>query len=134
MSKAKQGKITPNGVVLQTHENATVVLLTELGHDIELLPKSNIAGIHTPDIKMLGLNWELKSPKGEGKYLIANTIQRAVKQSPNLIIDLRRTKRHQTKCLQEIKREAEKSRSIKNLVVITKSSKLLIFKSNRVTL
>jgi hypothetical protein len=34
----KQGKITPNGVVLHTHENATVVFLTGQGFDVELLP------------------------------------------------------------------------------------------------
>ena len=46
-----KGKIIPNGVVLKTHESATVVLLTEQGFDVELIPKSNIQGIHTPDIR-----------------------------------------------------------------------------------
>lgn len=123
----KKGKITPNGVVLKTHENATVVFLTEQGHDIELIPKSNISGVHSPDILMDNLKWEMKSPKGEGKYLISNTIQKAVKQSRNLIIDLRRTKRHQTKCLREIEKEFQKSKSIDNLIVITKGFKKLVF-------
>ena len=69
MSKPTQkdlipGTITPNGVVLETHEMATVVFLTEMGYDIELIPKSNIKGIHTPDIRMSGREWEMKSPKG----------------------------------------------------------------------
>lgn len=124
----KKGKITPNGVILKTHENATVVFLTEHGYDIELIPKSNVAGVHSPDIIMSGLRWEMKSPKGEGKYLISNTIQRAVKQSKNIIIDLRRTKRHQSKCLREIENEFQKSKSIERLIVITKKSKKLDFK------
>lgn len=62
----KQGKITPNGVVLRTHENATAVFLTEQGFDIELIPTSNIQGVHTPDIKMHGVKWEMKAPTGEG--------------------------------------------------------------------
>lgn len=123
----KKGKITPNGVVLKTHENATVVFFTEQGYDIELIPKSNIPGVHSPDILMDNLKWEMKSPKGEGKYLISNTIQKAVKQSRNLIIDLRRAKRHQAKCLREIEKEFQKSKSIDNLIVITKSSKRLVF-------
>ena len=46
----KHGKITPNGVVLKEHELSTVVLLTNLGFDVELIPKSNERGVHTPDI------------------------------------------------------------------------------------
>ena len=71
--------------------------------------------------------WEMKAPKGEGKYLISNTIPRAVKQSPNIILDLRKTKRHQAKCLAKIQKEFKKSRSIKRLKIITKSRKLLEF-------
>lgn len=127
MRKLKTGKIIPNGVVLQTHESATIVFLTELGYDIELIPKSNIAGVHTPDIKINGIKWEIKSPKGEGKSLMKNTIQRALKQSNNIIIDLRRTKRHQTKCLRELKRQFDKSSKIKRMKIITKNKELLDF-------
>ena len=123
----KKGKIIPNGVVLKEHENATVVFLTELGYDIELIPKINIKGVHTPDIKIDRIKWEMKSPKGEGKYLITNTIQKAVKQSKNIIIDLRRTKRHQSKCIHELQKEFTKSNSIKKLKVITKSNKIIDF-------
>lgn len=123
----RKGKIIPNGVVLETHEMATVVLLTELGVDVELIPRSKVAGVHTPDIKMFGLLWEMKAPKGEGKYLMANTIQRAVQQSANIIIDLRRVKRHQSKCLAEIRKEFQKSRSVKRIKVITKSRKVVDF-------
>ena len=121
----KKGKIIPNGVVLKTHENATVVFLTELGFDVELIPKSNTQGVHTPDILMDKIRWEMKSPTSKGKYLISNTIQRAVLQSQNVIIDLRRTKRHQTKCLREINQEFEKSRSLKRIKIITKSRKII---------
>ena len=123
-----KGKIIPNGVVLKNHENATAVFLTELGFDIELVPTSNIKGIHTPDIKMDGLEWEMKAPLGEGKYLMSNTIQRAVKQSPNVIIDLRHTKRNQTKCIRELRKEFEKSGSLKHLKIIMKNRKTLDFK------
>ena len=123
----KKGKITPNGVVLKTHENATAVFLTEQGFDVELIPTSNIEGVHTPDIKMNGLEWEMKAPIGEGKYLMANTIQKAVKQSHNVIVDLRHTKRHQTKCLRELENEFRKSGSLKRLKIITKSGKTLDF-------
>jgi len=77
----RKGKITPNGVVLKNHENATVVFLTELGYNIELIPTSNIKGVHTPDIRIRGVEWEIKTPIGEGKQLMENTIQKALRQS-----------------------------------------------------
>ncbi|MBQ9020297.1 hypothetical protein IJ096_03185 [Candidatus Saccharibacteria bacterium] len=123
----KKGKITPNGVVLKTHENATAVFLTEQGFGVELIPTSNIEGVHTPDIKMDGLKWEMKAPLGEGNQLMENTIQRALKQSQNIIVDLRHTKRHQTKCLRELEKQFLSKKGIKRLKVITKSGKTLDF-------
>ena len=128
MRQKNKGKIIPNGVVLKTHESATVVFLTEQGYDIELIPKINIQGVHTPDIRIGNLKWEMKSPVGEGNSLMKNTIQKALKQSQNIIIDLRRTKRHQTKCLRELENQFKKSKSIKHLKIITKGGKILDFK------
>lgn len=127
MLRMKKGKIIPNGVVLRSHENATVVFLTELGFDVELIPKINVEGVHTPDIIMNKIKWEMKAPIGEGNSLMKNTIQRAVRQSPNIIVDLRRTKRHQTKCLRELWRQFNNSKSVKKMLVITKTGKTLDF-------
>ena len=123
----EKGQIIPNGVVLDTHEMATVVFLTELGKDVELIPRSNIEGCHTPDIKMDGLDWEMKSPKGSGKWLVKNTVQRAAHQSENIIIDLRRVKLPQEKCLRELEHQFEMSKRIKRMKIITKGKKCLDF-------
>lgn len=117
----KRGKIIPNGVVLKEHELSTVVLLTSLGFNVELIPKSNMKGVHTPDVRINEILWEIKSPKGEGKSLIKNTIQKACRQSCNVIVDLRRTKRHQEKCLNELQREFTHSKTLKRLKIITKN-------------
>ena len=121
----EQGKIIPNGVVLKEHEMLTVVLLTELGFDVKLIPKSNRAGVHTPDVCFDGIEWEIKSPKGEGKSLMKNTIQKACKQSCNVIVDLRRVKRYQEKCLHELKREFTYSKTLRRLKIITKSGDMI---------
>ena len=123
----KKGKIIPNGVILEKHEYRMVLLFTEMGVDIELISKSEKKGVHAPDIVMNGLRWEIKSPKGEGKYLMQNTIQKAVKQSRNVIIDLRRAKRSQERCLQELEKEFGSSKNLQKLKVITKSRKILDF-------
>ena len=67
------------------------------------------------------------SNTGEGKYLMQNTIQKAVKQSRNVIVDLRRAKRPQERCLQELEKEFDSSKSLQKLKVITKSRKILDF-------
>lgn len=38
--------------------------LSNKGHDVELLRPSNIPGHHTPDYRIDGELWEVKSPKG----------------------------------------------------------------------
>lgn len=53
--KKSKGKIIPNGVILEKHEYKTILLFTEMGANVELIPKSNKKGIHTPDIVMYGL-------------------------------------------------------------------------------
>ena len=110
---------------MNNHEISTVVFLTELGLDVELIPKSNREGVHTPDIRIDGVMWEIKSPKGEGKSLMKNTIQKACRQSCNVIVDLRRTKRHQEKCLRELKREFAYSKSLNRLMIITKRGAII---------
>ncbi len=124
----KNGKIIPNGVILEKHEYKTILLFTEIGIDVELIPKSNKKGVHTPDIIMNSLKWEMKSPKGKGRWLLENTLKKAVKQSPNVIIDLDRIKIHQTKCLQELEKQFYKSKGAKWLKIITKNKKIVEFK------
>ena len=126
-STNKKGSIKPNGVVLKDHENATVVFLTEQGYDIELIPKSNVEGVHTADIRISDFEWEIKAPKGQGKWVLKNTVKKALRQSENIIIDLRRIKLPQSKCLPELENHFKLSKRAKRMIVITKSRKMLEF-------
>ena len=123
----KKGIITPNGVTLEKHEYATVLFLTNEGYNVELIPKSNLEGQHTPDVVIDNVRWEMKSPTGETKNTIKNNIQNALKQSTNVILDLRRIKRPMEKCMNEIEREFKENKKIKRILVITKTGKLLDF-------
>ncbi len=125
--RSRPGVIVPNGAILKPHELATVVLLTELGFDVTLIPKSNRYGEHTADIKMAGVEWEIKSPKGKGKYLIQNTLHKAATQSENVIIDLRRIKLNEECALMQLKKEFPLSKRLQRMVVVTKRRKLLTF-------
>ena len=121
----RQGKITPNGVVLRTHENVTVVFLTEQGFDIELIPPVQLRGARTPDIKMKGIDWEIKCPTGNS----ANTIKRAFKvalgQSKNIIFDLKFSKMPDKLSIIKLKKEFTDIKSAKNLIIITKSRQII---------
>lgn len=66
----KKGKIIPNGVLLERHEYETILVFTELGHDVSLIPKSNLKEIHTADIIINGEQWEMKCPRGKRQMVI----------------------------------------------------------------
>ena len=122
------GKIKYNRIKLKKHELATIHFLADHGHDIEIIPKINIEGVHTPDIWMDGEPWEMKSPRGKGNSVIRNNLRTAARQSNSAIIDLRRIKRDETKCMREIEREFTRSKRLSKLIVITKSQKSLDFR------
>ena len=123
----KHGKLTENGVRLEPHETRTINCLLRQGKNISLIPRSNIKGVRTADFRMDGIEWEMKSPKGEGKWLLKNILKRAARQSSHVVIDLRRTKIHQTKCLQELEKHFLLSKSLTHMKVITKHGKILDF-------
>ena len=123
----KKGKIIPNNVLLEKHEYATVLFLTNLGYNIELIPPSNILNAKTPDFAMNGLRWEMKSPKGKSRSTLEHAFQSAVKQSENIIFDLRRTDIPLKKSLAILTKLMITSKRAKKLSVITKTQDFLHF-------
>lgn len=123
----KQGKITTNGVMLRDHENATVVFLTQQGYDIELLAPSKRKGTKTPDIRMNGLDWEMKCPVGKSANTIKRAFKAAMKQSKNIIFDLRSSKMADKVNIAKLEKEFIDMRNVGNLIIITKSGKQLDF-------
>ena len=123
----KQGRITPNGVVLHTHENATVVFLTEQGFDIELLPPLQQKGARTPDIRMNDLEWEIKCPVGKSANTIKRALKTALRQSQNIIFDLRGSKMTDAVNIAKLEKEFSDIKSARRLVIITKKRELLDF-------
>ena len=128
MRPNKKGKITPNGVSLEKHENETIVFFTELGYDVELIPPSNSPKSKTPDFMMGGVAWEMKSPQGKSKISLEHIFKKATKQSENIIIDLSHSKIEERIAIKEIERRFSQTSSCRKLKVITKSHKLLEYK------
>lgn len=121
----RKGKIIPNGVVLQMHEVATVVFFTELGYDVELIVPSQIKGARTPDIRMRKLEWEMKAPVGTSSNTIKRSFKSALKQSKNIIFDLRNSKVTDETNIAKLEKEFGDIKSVRSLMVITKSHGLI---------
>ena len=126
--QTRKGKIIPNGVSLEKHESETIVFFTERGYDIELIPPSNSPKAKTPDFIMNGVAWEMKSPQGKSKTSLEHILKKAIKQSKNIIIDLRRSKLKEEIAIKEIKKRFNQTNSCRKLKIITKSQNLLEYK------
>jgi hypothetical protein len=122
------GYITPPDILIEDHEKIVANILARLNKEVEFLPPANRDNTHTPDIKMDGLLWEIKSPKGKSSRTIENNLRVALKQSENIILYLGRIKLPEARCLTEAARQFELSKKIKRLLIITKQQKMVDLK------
>jgi hypothetical protein len=121
----KTGKtIIPTGVFPERHELETASFFTSFGKDVEFLIPNRSKHAKTPDVKMDGILWEIKCPKSAGKQTIEHSFKKALRQSENIIFDLRRSKMPDKKCISKLVRQFELIRGIKQLLIITKSGNL----------
>ncbi len=118
--------IIPFGAHPEKHEIEIAKILNKYGKSVEFLVPANIKNIRTPDIKMDGLFWEIKSPKGSSSRTIENNLRCALKQSKNIIIDLRRIKIDEARAISQIKEKFIKIKTIKNIIIIKKNSTIFI--------
>lgn len=131
MLKKKVGTIVvPPGAFIDRHEKlAADYVAVMLGYDVTFLVPDRRKGAKTPDVEMNGLKWEIKSPHGKSTRTIENVVRQALKQSPNIILDLRRmdgripTKRF----LDRVTLEFQIVKLIKRMIVITREEKHIDF-------
>ncbi|MBR2998202.1 hypothetical protein IKF34_00275 [Candidatus Saccharibacteria bacterium] len=102
--------------------SAAEILMEYFKTDISFIRRSNHK---TPDFEINGLRWELKSPTGSGKHNIQHNMQDAALQSENIIIDGRKSKIHPIRLRNEAKYQFEIIKSLKRVLIITKSKKVL---------
>ena len=105
--------------------SAAAILSRHFKCDIYFIAKSNI---HTPDIRIKNIRWEIKSPTGNGERTIQHQIQRALTQSKNIIFDARRTKIRITKIRTDLIRYATEHTAIKRLILIEKDETVVVIK------
>lgn len=123
--------VVPPGVFVDVHEKLAVdFLASELGYDVTFLAPNRRKGAKTPDIEMNDLVWEIKCPKGKSSRTIENNLRLALKQSPNIVLDLRRMDGRipTRKLLNEAERQFSLTKSVKHVIVITRQEERIDFK------
>lgn len=109
----------------EPHEFETAKFLADRGKDIVFILPSNIPGNHRPDILMDGSEWEMKSPKGDGRKNIERNMHNAALQGHNIIMDMRRSKLSDDIAIPKLEKEFKIRSKIKCMIIITKSGDLL---------
>lgn len=97
---------------------------------IKFLKPSREKGSKTPDLLIDDLFWEIKSIEKLGKYTIAHALRSGLKQSNNLIIDLRKLgKQLEKKAIVILEKEFNMTKSWCGLIVIVRfEKKCLLFR------
>ena len=80
--------------------------------------------MHTPDIIMDGIEWEMKCPTGNSKRTIETNLRNAAKQSQFIIFDLRRVQLPEKQCLAQLERLFRSRSDIRRLLIIKKNKVL----------
>ena len=83
----------------------------------------------TADIRVGGVEWEIKSPKGDDRNTIENILRKASKQSSNVILDLSRSKMSNIRALSRTKHYLHNNKHcLRKLLVITKDNTVIDLK------
>lgn len=103
--------------------SASEIIANYFKTDVIFLRPSHLKN---PDLKIKGQIWELKSPVGNSKNTIHNIIKTARKQSPNIIIDLRRCKLNERNALARVRETFKRrKRKIGKYLIIDKSGRVI---------
>ncbi len=118
------------GAKPEAHEIQTALFLKRYGQKIVFLAAKNLDHVKTPDIKMDGILWEIKSPVSAGSRTIEAAFRQAIKQSENVIFDLRNSRATDAANLSKINRQITliHKKSLKHVIVITKNQERLDLK------
>lgn len=122
MREHKAGIYIGIGRKAWAHELRVAEILASAGHYVELLAEGLLP---TADLRLDGIEYELKSPERFNANTLQHTISDALKQSPNIIIDTFRMKKVRDYQVQRfLISQVYKNTRIKRLMMITKQGKI----------
>ena len=110
----------------EPHEvDAAYILARHYQETVEFIVPVDDYKRKSADIVMLGVEWEIKCPRGASKSTIGNQFRFASKQSKNIIIDTRRTRLDYESIKNRVLFEIKKRPAIKKVIIIDKSDKVI---------
>ena len=111
------------GRKLWEHELNVANILALAGYKIEFLPETSIK---QADVLLNGIEFEIKSPKSATANSLEHLLKKALKQSPNIIIDTSRIKKSRDENIKNFLISQVKTRKrIKHLIMITKHGQVI---------
>ena len=125
MKRSGKGKIViPAGRRPWPHEMRLADILASAGHNIEFLPESNIK--NTADILVDGVEYEIKSPITSKANSLEHVLKKALRQSPNIIIDTSRMKKSRDDNTRKfLINQMQTRKQIKKLIMVTKQGRII---------
>lgn len=118
----KRGVYIAPGRSPWSHELRTAKILALAGHYVEFLPESSL---HTPDIRLDGVEYEIKSPETEKTSSLEQSIRTALKQCQNIIIDSSRMKMHDNRVRNFLIKKCREQKQIKKMLFVTKRGEII---------
>ena len=104
----------------------TATILAQNGHTITFLKE---VGNNPPDIRLDSIIFEMKAPKTSKTSSLEQTLRKAVKQSPNIVIDSFRMKMPDNIALKFLIKKCREQKQIKRMLFINKKEKIVdVFK------
>lgn len=122
-NKRKNGIFIVSGRKPWPHEMRVAEILSSSGCYIEFLEETSL---RTPDIRLDGIEYEIKSPESFNANTFEHTLKNATRQSPNLIIDTSRLKKVRDSKIQTfLINQMRKQKQIKKMIMITKRGRII---------
>lgn len=126
MTQRKSCIIIDGGRNPWPHEMRVAKIFADAGYFVEFLPESHI---HTADILLNGVDFEIKSPENARAITLERAIKKALKQSRNIIIDSSRMKGHRDDILRKyLIQQAQIRKQIKRMYLVTKHGRIIDIK------
>lgn len=120
---AKGGIYIPQNRKVWPHEMHSATVLSDAGFGVEFLKETKIKNA---DILLDGVKYELKAPESFNSNTMDHMIRRAVKQSPNLVIDMCRMKKvNSIKVINFLENYVMEHKSVKKMLLIDKKGRVV---------
>jgi hypothetical protein len=127
MARKKSGKIE---LEIGARPNKDEIAVAEycaqhFGWMILFLRESRVKGDHRPDFRANDIEWEIKTPTKAKENTLDHAMKHGLKQSENLIFDLRKMRNTGEKASRKLLREFDRTKAWRRIIIITRDEEVL---------